>query len=297
MKTVLLDIKNITPLAEPTTICLGNFDGVHIGHQKVIKQAMLDSGGPVAVLTFDAPLGTVIDGRKAKQVITSVSDRYRLIHRLGVDYLLVLHLNKKLLSLSAVDFIDKVLKRLNIGKVFVGEDFRFGKGRTGNVQLLAKHFSTDIIPLLDVEHTKVSTSQIIELLKDGNIIKANQLLGRHYQMNGVISEGLHNGQTIGYPTANLKLSAPYVIPKFGVYRTVCYIDGFPHLSLTNIGVHPTIQQLDLPSIEVHIPNYEGNDYGKTMYLEFISFLREEKHFATLDELRAQIARDINSLKP
>ena len=98
MKTVLLDIKNITPLAEPTTICLGNFDGVHIGHQKVIKQAMLDSGGPVAVLTFDAPLGTVIDGRKAKQVITSVSDRYRLIHRLGVDYLLVLHLNKKLLS-------------------------------------------------------------------------------------------------------------------------------------------------------------------------------------------------------
>jgi riboflavin kinase/FMN adenylyltransferase len=297
VKTVLLDIKNITPLAEPTTICLGNFDGVHIGHQKVIKQAMLDSGGPVAVLTFDAPLGTVIDGRKAKQVITSVSDRYRLIHRLGVDYLLVLHLNKKLLSLSAVDFIDKVLKRLNIGKVFVGEDFRFGKGRTGNVQLLAKHFSTDIIPLLDVEHTKVSTSQIIELLKDGNIIKANQLLGRHYQMNGVITEGLHIGQTIGFPTANLKLSAPYVIPKFGVYKTVCYIDGFPHLSLTNIGVHPTIQQLDLPSIEVHIPNYEGNDYGKTMYLEFISFLREEKHFATLDELRAQIARDINSLKP
>lgn len=297
MKTVLLDIKNITPLAEPTTICLGNFDGVHIGHQKVIKQAMLDSGGPVAVLTFDAPLGTVIDGRKAKQVITSVSDRYRLIHRLGVDYLLVLHLNKKLLSLSAVDFIDKVLNRLNIGKVFVGEDFRFGKGRTGNAQLLAKHFSTNIIPLLDVEHTKVSTSQIIELLKDGNIIKANQLLGRHYQMNGVISEGLHNGQTIGFPTANLKLSAPYVIPKFGVYKTVCYIDGFPHLSLTNIGVHPTIQQLDLPSIEVHIPNYEGIDYGKTMYLEFISFLREEKHFASLDELRVQIARDIAMLKP
>ena len=297
MKTVLLDIENITPFEEPITICLGNFDGVHIGHQKVITKAVLDSSGAVAVLTFDAPLGTVIDGRKAKQVITSVSDRFRLIHRLGVDYLLVLHLNKELLSLSAVDFIDKVLNKLNIAKVFVGEDFRFGKGRTGNAQLLAKHFSTSIIPLLDVEHTKVSTSQIIELLKDGNIIKANQLLGRHYQMNGVISEGLHNGQTIGFPTANLKLSAPYVIPKFGVYKTVCYIDGFPHLSLTNIGIHPTIQQLDLPSIEVHIPNYEGVDYGKTMYLEFISFLREEKHFASLDELRVQIARDIAMLKP
>ncbi|MFA5442456.1 MAG: riboflavin kinase, partial [Bacilli bacterium] len=98
-------------------------------------------------------------------------------------------------------------------------------------------------------------------------------------------------------TANLKLSAPYVIPKFGVYKTICYIDGFPHLSLTNVGIHPTIQQLDIPSIEVHIPHYDGNDYGKTMYLEFISFLRSEKHFVTLDELRAQIAQDIIAIKP
>ncbi|HPV70024.1 MAG TPA: riboflavin kinase, partial [Bacilli bacterium] len=123
------------------------------------------------------------------------------------------------------------------------------------------------------------------------------LLGRHYQMHGTISEGLHNGKTIGFPTANLKLSAPYVIPKFGVYKTICYIDGFPHLSLTNVGLHPTIQQLDMPSIEVHIPNYEGNDYGKAMYLEFIAFLRPEQRFTTLDELKAQISRDIVSIKP
>ncbi len=296
MKTILLDLVNITPFDEPISICLGNFDGVHIGHQQVIKKAVLDSGMEVAVLTFDAPLGSVIDGRKAKHVLTSVSDRFRIIHRLGADYMLVLHLDASLLEMSALDFIENVLKKLNVKKVFAGEDYRFGKNQSGDLALLSAHFEVTALPLLDVEHHKVSTSQIIDLLKQGKIAKANELLGRHYQMHGTISEGLHNGQTIGFPTANLKPSAPYVIPKFGVYKTVCYIDGFPHLSLTNVGIHPTIQQLDMPSIEVHIPNYEGNDYGKTMYLEFISFLRPEKHFSSLEELKAQIALDITSIK-
>ncbi|MFA5421514.1 MAG: riboflavin biosynthesis protein RibF [Bacilli bacterium] len=297
MKTILLDLDNIAPFDHPTSLCLGNFDGVHIGHQKLITQAVLDSGGEVAILTFDAPIGTIIDGRKAKDVLTSVSDRFRIIHRLGADYLLVAHLEARLLNMMALDFIEQVLNKLNINKIFIGEDFRFGKGQTGDVDLLKKHFEVIALPLLDVEHQKVSTSQIITLIKHGDIIRANQLLGRHYQMHGVVGEGLHNGRTIGFPTANLKLSAPYVIPKFGVYKTVCYIDGFPHLSLTNVGIHPTIQELDMPSIEVHIPNYEGDDYGKSMYLEFIAFLRPEKHFASLDELREQIAVDIASIKP
>ncbi len=297
MKTILLELENLPRFASPISICLGNFDGVHIGHQQVIKKAVLDSGTEVAVLTFDAPLGSVIDGRKAKQVLTSVSDRFQIIHRLGADYLFVLHLDEKLLSMSAEDFIVQVLKKLNVAKVFAGEDYRFGHEQAGDIELLSKHFSVTSLPLFDVEHHKVSTSQIIAFLKQGKINKANELLGRHYQMHGTISEGLHNGKTIGFPTANLKLSAPYVIPKFGVYKTICYIDGFPHLSLTNVGLHPTIQQLDMPSIEVHIPNYEGEDYGKTMYLEFIAFLRPEQRFTTLDELKAQISRDIVSIKP
>lgn len=297
MKTILLDLQNITPFDEPISVCLGNFDGVHIGHQQVISKAVLDSGTEVAVLTFDAPLGSVIDGRKAKHVLTSVSDRFRIIHRLGADFLLVLHLDADLLKIPAIDFIRDVLKKLNVKKVFVGEDYRFGKNQTGDIDLLREYFEVTTLPLLDVEHRKVSTSQIIDLLKQGQVTKANELLGRHYQMHGTISEGLHNGQTIGFPTANLKLSVPYVIPKFGVYKTICYIDGFPHLSLTNVGIHPTIQQLDMPSVEVHIPNYEGNDYGKAMYLEFISFLRPEKHFASLAELKAQIALDIAAIKP
>lgn len=297
MKTILLDLENIQPFETKTSICLGNFDGVHIGHQKVITQAVLDASGEVAVLTFDTPLGELIDGRKAKQVLTSVSDRFRIIHRLGADYLLVLHLEPRLLAMSPMEFIDGVLKKLNIDQLFVGEDFRFGKDRAGDVEMLAKHLPTHVIPLVDVQHQKVSSSHITTLIKQGDIVKANELLGRHYQMHGTIVEGLHNGKTIGFPTANLKLSAPYVIPRFGVYKTVCYIDGFPHLSLTNVGIHPTIQQLDMPSIEVHIPNYEGEDYGKTMYLEFIAFLRPEKHFGSIDELKEQIARDIDLLKP
>lgn len=297
MKTILLNLEDITPFKNPISICLGNFDGVHIGHQKVIMKAVLDSPGEVAVLTFDTPLGNVIDGRKSKQVLTSVSDRFRVIHRLGATYLLVVHLDSELLKMTAEDFIVKVLKKLNVEKVFAGEDYRFGYNQSGDINLLRKHFEVTSLPLVDVEHIKVSTSHIISLLKQGKVTKANELLGRNYQMHGTVSEGLHNGKTIGFPTANLKLSVPYVIPKFGVYKTICYIDGFPHLSLTNVGIHPTIQQLDIPSIEVHIPHYDGNDYGKTMYLEFISFLRSEKHFVTLDELRAQIAQDIIAIKP
>lgn len=297
MKTILLDLDHLMPFESKTSLCLGNFDGMHIGHQKVITEAVINSSGDVAVLTFDAPLGTLIASRKAKQVLTSVSDRFRLLHRLGATYLLVLHLESRLLQMSAEQFIDKVLKVLNFDELYVGEDFRFGKDRHGNIELLKKNFKVHVIPLLDVEHRKVSSSEIIDYLKKGNISKANELLGRNYQMHGAIVEGLHNGQTIGFPTANLKLSAPYVIPKFGVYKTICYIDGFPHLSLTNIGIHPTIQQLDIPSIEVHIPNYEGNDYGKTMYLEFISFLRPEKHFASIEELKQQINEDIATIKP
>lgn len=296
MKTILLDLDNVQPFISKTSICLGNFDGVHIGHQKVITQAIMNAPGEVAVLTFDAPLGELVDGRKSKQVLTSISDRFRILDRLGVDYLLVLHLEPRLLAMTPMEFIDKVLGKLNINQLFVGEDFRFGKGRSGDVEILKSHFPTHIIPLLEVQHKKVSSSHIITLLKQGDIIKANELLGRHYQVHGTIVEGLHNGKTIGFPTANLKLSSPYVIPRFGVYKTVCYIDGFPHLSLTNVGIHPTIQQLDVPLIEVHIPNYDSNDYGKTMYLEFIAFIRPEIHFATIEELKEQIAHDVASLK-
>jgi len=296
MKTILLDIDNIEPFAAEVDICLGYFDGVHLGHRKVITRAVADSDRQVAVLTFDAPLGNIIGGRKAREVLTSVDDRFRLIHRLGADYLLVLHTDEKLLAMSAESFIDTILKPLNIGTVYAGEDFRFGRKKAGDIALLRKFFPVISIDLMDCDGQKVSTSEIIRLLKSGDISRANVLLGRHYQMKGTITEGLHNGKTIGFPTANLRPDAPYVVPKYGVYKTICYIDGLPHLSLANIGLHPTIQELQAPSIEVHIPDYVGEDYGKVMYLEFIAFLREEKRFSSTLELREQIARDIASLQ-
>lgn len=296
MKTILIDLNNIQPFERKISLCLGNFDGVHRGHQKVILNALAKSDDEVAVLTFDAPLGNLIDGRKAKQVLTSLDDRFRLIQRLGASYLLILHLDKNLLEMAAEEFIERVLMKLNIAAIFVGEDFHFGRKQSGDVNLLKKYFIVHSLPLFKFEGEKISTSHIVSLLKEGNIVRTNELLGHNYQMSGIVSEGLHNGKTIGFPTANLKLSAPYVIPKFGVYKTICYLDGFPHLALTNIGLHPTIQQLDRPSIEVHILNYESEDYGKTMYLEFLDFVRPEKHFSSIGELRNQIAVDIASIK-
>ena len=296
MKTIELDYQNIPSLNEELCLCLGYFDGVHRGHQKLLLEARKNSSKKIGVLTFDKPVSSLLENGKSKEIITSNEDKIRIISRLGIDYLFIIKIDKNFLSFSPEDFIDKILKKLGIIEIYVGEDYRFGKAALGDNSLLRKYFDVTEVNLLLDNGQKLSSSNIISHIKNGEIMSANKELGHNYQVSGKVVEGHHRGNSLGFPTENIELSSNYVVPKFGVYKTIIYISGIPHFSITNVGIHPTVGKEDKPVFEVHIPNYKSDDYGKTVYLEFLDFVREEKNFNNIEELKSQISSDLKFIQ-
>jgi len=280
------------PIGNDVSIILGYFDGVHIGHQLLIEMAVENAKFPLAIMTFANPVASYIENQKTSDVLTSLDDRFRLISRYKVDYYYILDIDRKFLDLSALDFI-KLLQSMNVKEVFCGVDYRFGKGRLGDPNLLAKYFNVFTVPTVNKFHEKVSSFDIKNKIQNGEINKTNDLLGHNYTISGVVEHGQGLGHTIGFPTMNVKLSDDYVLPKFGVYKAVAYIEGMPHLSIVNVGLHPTVGKISEPLIEVHVKEYNRQNYTENIQVEFIEFIREEKKFASLDELKAQIAQDVN----
>ena len=294
MKTFQIDYHNIEVPDEEISICLGYFDGVHLGHQKLINEAIKNSSLKVALLTFNKPVSTLLNNNKSKEILTSLDDRFKLISRLGVDYYYVLHIDKDFLDLKAIDFVN-MLKKMHVKNVFVGEDYRFGFNKEGNIEFLKRYFNVYAIALLEIDGKKVDSQNIISLLKEGNIKDANRLLNHHYLISGIIASGHQEGTKLGFKTANLKLNVNYVLPKLGVYKVIAYIEGFPKLAIANVGVHPSINKEKYPLVEVHIPNFDKDIYGKNISVEFLQFVREEKRFSNLEELKKQIAKDVQTL--
>ncbi len=294
MKTYQLYLDNLEAPKEKIAICLGYFDGVHLAHKEIIKKAVTNSNYKVALLTFDKPLSTLLNNNKSKEVLTSLDDRFKIIDRLGVDFYYVLHVDKDFINLNKYDFID-ILHKLNVQEIYVGEDYSFAKNKEGNIAFLKQYFKVFVSPIMKINGNKISTQEIIKLLKDGYVEKANLLLGQNYLVSGIVKEGFHNGEKFGFKTANLKLNSNYVIPHFGVYKVIAYIDGIAHLAVANVGVHPSIDKIDTPIIEVHIPNFVEDIYDKNMSVEFLSFLRSEIKFNNVEDLIKQISKDVASL--
>lgn len=289
MKTVHIYYQNIVPKVDELSVILGYFDGVHLGHQYLIKEARKHAKYPLAIITFDQPISSLIDTGKTPEIITSLDDRFKIISKLGVDYFYLFHIDKNFLKLSEEEFIS-ILKKLNVKEVFVGTDFRFGNNRKGDVNLLKDYFDVEVKELQQIDSKKISSQNIKEFLKDGKVLEANRLLGRNYQINGTLQKGKGIGHKIGFPTINIKPNDNYVMPKFGVYKTITYLDGVPHLSITNVGVNPTIKDDNPISVEVHLQNY-NNELFDVASIEFVEFIRKEKKFDSLEELKAQIACD------
>ena len=293
MKTILLDYKNVSANVENLSICLGFFDGVHLGHQKLIKEARKHTKGTLGLLTFDNAVSTFLDNDKSRRVLTSLDDRFKIISKLGVDFYYVLHIDKDFLSLSAIDFVE-LLKKLNVKEVYVGSDYVFGRNRSGNIELLKKHFKTNVIDLVNEDNKKISTQEIVTLLENGEVERANKLLGHNYVMSGSVAKGKGIGRIIGFPTMNINLAANYVYPKYGVYKTIAYVSNVPHVGITNVGINPTIGGSNI-TVETHLPHFEKEVYGETIYLEFLDFIRPEIRFKSLAELKAQIEEDVKKV--
>ncbi len=294
MKIIDFDINSTPANDKDLVLCLGFYDGLHLGHQKLIQDA-LNEGYPVGVMTFDiAP--RVLLGKKENYSITSPFDRADILEDMGVKFLYLMHFEKETLNVTKDEFIEKVLKPLNPKKIFVGTDYRFGKDGEGDAKYLKNFFDVEVVELEKVDNIKISSKKIREYIESGKMEKAQALLGRPYRICGLVIEGQHNGQRIGFPTANLELDYPYVFPKEGVYMGYGYFMNRKRKAMISVGTHPTINQLLKPIIEVHIIDFNENLYGRELYVDFISYMRANKQFDSLEDLRDQLIKDEEKVK-
>ena len=276
---------------EKLVLCLGYFDGIHLGHQALIKDAIKE-GYKVGVLTFDNPPSLVLGKIKENHSLSSIADKAEFLEELGVDYLFLMHFDLETAKLTKDEFIDKVLKIINPVKLYCGEDYKFGMWAEGNPAYLSQHFDTVIHKLEGMNGSaKISSRDISALIEMGSVEIAAELLGRPYRINGLVVQGLHNGRNLDFPTANLSLDYPYAFPKDGVYFGFADVYDKKYKAIISIGTHPTIMQLSKPIIEVHILDYEGNLYGKDIFVEFIKYERDIVKFNSVDELKAQLQKD------
>lgn len=269
------------------TICLGYFDGVHLGHQTLIKKAA-SLGKPLAVLTFDR---NPKPGRE-KQSLTPLKSKKKLLEKLKVDYLIVVQFNDNVKGLTPTQFLD-YLYGIGGRQLVCGPDFTFGsegKGNTSTINLDSR-FKLLIVPNLLIAGKKISTRDIVANLDEGKLDKIPAFLGRPYIVEGFVGKGLGEGRKMGYPTANIVLDSPYYLPKNGVYVTLIKIDQQTYYSLASLGFHPTVANLNHPTLEVFVLNFQGNLYEKHVEVAFLHYLRPEQKFPSKDALIQQMDQD------
>jgi riboflavin kinase/FMN adenylyltransferase len=281
--------------ARGATVAIGNFDGVHKGHQALLQHAKAQ-GGKLGVLVFEPHPQEFFKPDTPRFRLTPFRAKARLLEQHGVSLLFALHFNAEFASLSADEFITKVLVQgLGVRHVIVGEDFCFGKGRQGNLALLQQRgaelgFGVTTFELVgEGEASKISSTSIREALRDGKPDVAAALLGHPWTVEGRVEGGDRRGRTIGFPTANVSLEG-YLEPALGVYAVRVEVGGGKYGGVANFGRRPTFDKKDV-LLEVHIFDFEGDIYGQPIVVSFISFLRPEMKFAGLDALKAQIAKD------
>ena len=290
MKIFQFDYQHTPINIEKSVLCLGFFDGVHIGHQSMIEKAK-NEGYKVSVLTFDEAPAYVLGRIKENHYLTSVSDKAEILEGLGVDYLYIMDFTRETADLTKDEFINKVIRPLNPAKLFCGEDYSFGVRGEGDPFYLSLMFDVEVIETKLDNGKKVSARDISRLIENGNIETANRLLGRPFRLNGLVVEGKHNGRKFDFPTANLKLDYPYAFPKSGVYFGYAYVDDEKYKGIICVGTHPTIMPLSKPIIEVHIIDFDGIIYGKDIFVELMLYHRDVKTFESVDALKEQLKRD------
>src|SRR5437667_734244 len=247
-------------------------------------------------MTFDPHPRAVLHPESAPPLLQTLDQRLANLEVLGIEQAIVIPFTKEFSQVPAEDFLsDIVHDRLHAKEVYLGKGFAFGKGRSGNIELLRAMsgklgFTADEVEEVQIRGGRVSSSKIRELLAAGRVNVARRMLGRPYGVEGVIIRGNRRGHTIGFPTANLK---PHnrVIPRFGVYTTATLIDGTWRKSITNIGVRPTFEDTTEPSIESYIFDFDGELYGDALRVRFLHRIRDERKFSGIEELKAQIEND------
>ncbi|WP_026566474.1 bifunctional riboflavin kinase/FAD synthetase [Bacillus sp. UNC41MFS5] len=284
----------------PLSMALGYFDGVHRGHQQVILEARnqaKEKGICSAVMTFD-PHPSVVLGKTDKQIkyISPLTEKIKIIEELGIDYLFIIHFSVEFANLLPQEFIDQYVISLNVRHVVAGFDFTYGRMGKGTMETLPFHsrdkFSYSIVPKFTQGDEKVSSTRIRNLLKEGRTNELFSLLGRYYTTSGIVIHGDKRGRTIGFPTANIDFNDEYIMPPVGVYAVRMKVYSKWYNGVCNIGYKPTFnKEAFLPSVEVHLFDFNEDIYGEEVIIEWHLHLRSEQKFSGIEELVAQIERD------
>ena len=279
------DFKQDINVEEECNLTIGFFDALHIGHKHIISKLInSDNSLKKMVVTFDF--------HPFKKMITPLNEKINQIEKLGVDYLVIIQMSDKIRLTNKCEFIS-FLQKININKIFIGSDFRFGKLAEGDISLLEKYFDVDIVEFVKNDTLKISSTEIRVLVDEGRVDEVKKYIGTNYSIKGAVVHGNQIGRTLDFPTANIVTE--YLVPKFGVYHTRTHFEGVTYLSITNIGRRPTIGDNKV-TIETHIIGFDRDIYGFEIYIEFLEYIRGEIKFNSIEELKDNIKKDIKYVK-
>lgn len=287
----------------PLVACIGYFDGLHKGHQALIQSTLQEAkkrSCASGLITFSPDPWVTLKGIRPNEEehLTTMQQRIALAHSYGIDKVFVLDFSKQVAALSPADFLDRVLGQLNLQCLVCGYDFHFGAFGQGDSEFLRQHapFATIEVDEISEGGLKISSTRITELVKEGEMEKAEQLMGRPFEVVGTVVHGLANGRKIGFPTANFSCPAEYVRPKGGVYAGYFLHDGKTYKAMINFGHNPTVAWQTRMSLEANILDFEGDLYGQKASLQFKKYLRSEETFQSVDELAAQLKKDQETVR-
>jgi riboflavin kinase/FMN adenylyltransferase len=287
-------------IARPTVLTLGVFDGLHLGHQLIMRTVVeraRATGCVPTVVTFDPHPRAILHPESAPPLLQTFDQKVEAFGVMGIEQTIVVHFSREFAQIRAEDFLREVVReRLQAREVYLGRGFAFGYNREGNIDLLRRvserlGFHADEVPEVRLRGQRISSSRIRALLSEGRVNLARRMLGRPYGVEGRVVHGQERGRSLGFPTANLR-PQNRVIPEHGVYVTATLIEGAWRRSVTNVGVRPTFETAaPEPSVETFVINWSGDLYGDVVRVRFLHRLRGERKFASVDELKNQIERD------
>jgi len=293
-------LHNLRPRHRGCVATAGNFDGVHRGHQAILKrlrERAAELGLPSCVVIFEPQPREFFAPDKAPARLTRLREKLCLLSEQGVDLVLCLAFNRRLRELSAAEFVHATLvEGLGVRHLEVGDDFRFGCDRAGDFNFLlkagaAEGFSVEAATTIEVDGERVSSTRLRQVMAEGDLQLAQRLLGRPFSLTGRVMHGQKLGRQLGAPTANIQLKRRST-PLSGVFTVSAEVDGQVRLGVANIGMRPTVESDGKPHLEVHLPDYQGDLYGRLLCVTFHKKLRDEQRFASLEALKAAIDADI-----
>ncbi|NCB33663.1 MAG: bifunctional riboflavin kinase/FAD synthetase [Erysipelotrichia bacterium] len=296
MRIIRLNLENQIKIKTHVVACIGYFDGLHLGHQALIQKTNELAATyhcESALITFEPDPWETIKGDKDIHHLSTMRQRINKSVTLGIKNIFILEFTKEMSELSPEEFVSRVLSKCNLKALVCGFDFHYGAKGAGNpVTLKEEHqFELYVVPEVEDEKGKISSTRISKLIEVGNVEEASELLGSPYELEGSVSYGRHIGTELGFPTANIVVSNEYIMPALGVYACYVWIDGRRFKAMVNLGHNPTLNYTRQISLEAHLLDFNENVYGSHVSIQFVRYLRPEFNFHNRNNLIMQLEQD------